>query len=114
MINNDKLVAIAKRAAWTFVQAFLAVFVANVTSGMAFADVDWVKIFEVGVVAGLLSVAKSFLVGIPEGSVDGTLHIDTSDPDKDTYLYEIEDLDSLKEKSTVTIKVDANGEKKNG
>lgn len=66
-MDNEKLMAIAKRAAWTFLQAFLAVFVASVTEGTPFSEVPWGHIFEVAVVAGMLSVAKSWLVGIPEG-----------------------------------------------
>lgn len=65
-MEKDKLLAIAKRAAWTFIQAFLAVFVASVTEGTPFSEVPWGHIFEVAVVAGMLSVAKSWLVGIPE------------------------------------------------
>jgi hypothetical protein len=65
---NEKLIAIAKRAAWTFIQAFLAVFIANVTEGQAASEVPWGHIFEVALVAGILSVAKSFAVGIPEAA----------------------------------------------
>ena len=65
-MDKEKILAIAKRAAWTFIQAFLAVFVASVTEGTPFSEVPWGHIFEVAVVAGLLSVAKSWLVGIPE------------------------------------------------
>lgn len=65
-MEKDKLLAIAKRAAWTFIQAFLAVIVANVTEGTPFSEVPWRHILDVALVAGILSVAKSFMIGIPE------------------------------------------------
>ena len=69
-MDNEKLLAIAKRAAWTFLQAFMAVFIANVTEGQAASEVAWGHIFEVAVVAGVLSVCKSFVVGVPESKVE--------------------------------------------
>ena len=65
-MDKEKVLAIFKRAAWTFLQAFLAVFVANVAEGTPFSEVSWGYIFEVAIVAGMLSVAKSWLVGVPE------------------------------------------------
>lgn len=65
-MDKEKVLAILKRAAWTFLQAFLAVFVANVTEGTPASEVAWGHIFEVAIVAGMLSVAKSWLVGVPE------------------------------------------------
>lgn len=65
-MDKEKVLAIAKRAAWTFLQAFLAVFVASVTEGTPASEVPWGHIIEVAVVAGMLSVAKSWLIGVPE------------------------------------------------
>jgi hypothetical protein len=65
-MDKEKVLAILKRAAWTFLQAFLAIFIANVHEGQAASEVAWRHIFEVALVAGLLSVAKSFVIGIPE------------------------------------------------
>ena len=65
-MDKEKVLAIAKRAAWTFLQAFLAVFIAHVTEGQAASEVAWKNIFEIAFVAGILSVAKSFVIGIPE------------------------------------------------
>ena len=39
--------------------------------------------------------------------VDGTLLIDTRNPEKDIYRLDIEDLDSLGNKKQIIIKVDA-------
>jgi len=91
-MDKEKVLAIAKRAAWTFFQAFLAVFIANVTSGMAFADVNWGHLFEVATVAGALSVAKSFMVGVPEvPSVD--IHDDDGNDNQDKPEPELKEID---------------------
>ncbi len=65
-MTNDKLKAFLKRALWTFLQAFLAVVIAKVPEGSSFSAISWVDVIEVAFVAGLLSVAKSLLVGVPE------------------------------------------------
>ena len=65
-MDKEKVLAILKRAAWTFLQAFLAVFVASVTEGTPFSEVPCGHSLEVAVVAVMLSVAKSWLVGVPE------------------------------------------------
>lgn len=65
-MTNEKLKAFAKRAIWTFLQAFLAVLIAKIPEGSSFSAISWNEIFEVAFVAGLLSVAKSLVVGVPE------------------------------------------------
>lgn len=39
---------------------------------------------------------------------DGTLRIDHSNPEKDVYRFEIDDLDKLKNKNHITLKIDHN------
>lgn len=39
-------------------------------------------------------------------TMSGTLKIDHSDPEKDMYLFEIDDLDKLDKKTRVYLKVD--------
>ena len=39
---------------------------------------------------------------------DGTLRIDHSNPDKDTYRFEVNDLDNLSKKKRIVLKVDNN------
>ena len=67
-MDKEKVLAIAKRAAWTFLQAFLATFVASVHEGQTFGEVNWKLITEIAFMAGLISVAKSWIVGVPEVS----------------------------------------------
>lgn len=42
--------------------------------------------------------------------ISGTLKIDHSDPEKDMYLFEIDDLDKLDKKNRVCLKVDHNAD----
>lgn len=62
-----------------------------------------------------------FVIGIVVGAVisnivriiwlsDGVLKIDQTDPDKDTYRLEIDDLDILPKKKTVILKVTVKSE----
>ena len=39
---------------------------------------------------------------------DGTLYIDTSNPEKDVYRFKIDYLDDLKKKKRIVLKVDKN------
>ena len=39
-------------------------------------------------------------------ATDGTLRIDHSNPDKDTYRFEVNDLDNLGRKKRIVLKVD--------
>lgn len=41
---------------------------------------------------------------------DGVLRIDTSNPDKHTYRFEIDDLDKLTKKKRFVLKVDASAD----
>lgn len=103
-MNNEKVLAIIKRAAWTFLQAFLAILIANITSGMAFSEVNWQHIFDVGVVAGILSVAKSWFVGIPEADTNGTLNIDKSNPNVWQFDFN-QDPSTFHNKKRITLDV---------
>ena len=103
-MDKEKVLAILKRAAWTFLQAFLAIFIANVHEGQAASEVAWAHVFEVALVAGLLSVAKSFVVGIPEGVTDGTLNIDTKNPNVWQFDFENDPYD-FKDKNKLVLNV---------
>ena len=59
-------------------------------------------LFALGVIVG-------FLVCMLINTVlraAGTLKIDRSNPDKDQYLFEIKDLDSLAKKKKIVLKID--------
>ena len=106
-MDKEKLIAIAKRAGWTFLQAFLATFLASVREGQAFSEVNWKMIFEVGIVSGLISVAKSWFVGVPEiKKPDGEMVINTTDPEKDVYRINVDaPLETLGEKKDIHLRV---------
>lgn len=65
-------------------------------------------------VVGTITVIDAFLgavLGISSAKYDGdgTLHIDTSDAEKDIYRFELNDeVENLKNKKNVSFKVNAN------
>lgn len=91
------------RAIWTMAQAALSM----ITIGMKFSEVDWRHVVSVSIVAGLYSLLKSIVVGVPEAYRDGTLQVNTSNPDKDVYRMVFDsNLEELKGKNAVTFTVD--------
>lgn len=61
----------------------------------------------------LLHVAVGAIVSILFNeirSAHGVLKIDQSDPEKDTYMFEIDDLNSLKKKKRAILKIDHNAD----
>ena len=67
-------------------------------------------------VVGTITAVDAFLgailgistVSYNKNGKDGTLDIDTSDPNKDTYMLNINSLDELKNKSSITLNVNPN------
>ena len=57
----------------------------------------------VGIIVGI--IVTTLVVKFSKRSA-GTLKIDHSNPDKDVYRFEIDDLDALSTKKKVTLKVD--------
>ena len=57
----------------------------------------------VGIIVGI--IVTTLVVKFSKRSA-GTLKIDYSNPDKDVYRFEIDDLDALSTKKKVTLKVD--------
>lgn len=83
-----------------------------ITLGAAIKDIDWVYVGSVAAVAFLYSIITS-LAGLPEvaGDVDGTMLIDTTDPEVNRYLLQYnEDLEELANKKKVTFVIDANAD----
>lgn len=60
----------------------------------------------IGVVVGVI-VTLIFQLILP---TSGTLRIDHSNPEKDIYRFEINDLDKLNKKKRVTLKIDHNAD----
>lgn len=91
------------RAVWTMAQVALSM----ITIGMKITEVDWRHIVSVSIVAGLYSLLKSIVLGVPEAYRDGTLQIDGNTYDKEVYrMIFNSELDELKNKNTVTFTVD--------
>lgn len=102
-LTKDWLVAAAIRALRTFFQTLASLY----TVGMALSDINWRHAFSVSAMAALYSLVTS-LTGLPEAGGDGTLLIDTTDPNKDIYRLELDTLDGLEKKKSVILKVRSN------
>lgn len=101
-ITLEWLKAALIRAVRTIAQTALGM----LTVGMAFSDIEWMHILSVSAVAGIYSMLTSLATILPEVGTDGELKIDTSDPEKDTYLLSLNDsLDKLSSKKRVAFKV---------
>lgn len=91
------------RALRTIAQTALGMF----TIGMAFSEVDWVHVLSVSAAAGIYSLLTSLATTLPEVGTDGELRVDTSDPEKDTYLLSLNDsVEKLSTKKRVAFKVE--------
>lgn len=64
LVNMDFLLATIKRAGYTMAQTAIGM----ITVGATLNEVNWVNVFSVSAVAGIVSVLKSFVVGVPEVS----------------------------------------------
>ena len=95
-----------ERALRTFAQSLLG----SLTVGTLIEEVEWWHVVSIALLAAVMSILTSIVAGIPEGKpLDGTLLIDTSDPQKDTFRFDVEhlaDLAYMSNKKTITLKVD--------
>lgn len=90
------------RAAHTFLQSVVGM----LTVGKAITDFDWKGIILVSLTTALISFIKSLLIGTPETSTDGTMVVNTTDPEKDIYSMVLDkDFDELVDKTVVKFKV---------
>lgn len=91
----------------------LQTMVGMITIGATVKEVDWVHILSVAAVASFVSFCKSLIAGLPEvtGDPDGTMLIDTTDPEVNRYLLQYNcDLEDLATKKSVTFKVNPNAD----
>ena len=61
--------------------------------------------FLIGALVGLVSGIVIFAI---LNNKSGTLRIDHSNPEKDVYRFDIDDLDELSKKKRIVLKVDNN------
>lgn len=68
---KEKLIAALKRAAWTALEAGIAMLITLIPQGVGVEEVDWLHIGSVVIVATLLSFLKSLAAGMPEVQSNG-------------------------------------------
>ena len=96
---------LVKAAGIRALKTFIQVIVGGIVIGDSIMQVSWLNIASVAFVAALVSFLQNVLVGLPEASVAGTLNINTSDPIKDSYMFEVDDMETLSNKSSIVLKV---------
>lgn len=100
--TKELLKAALIRALHTFLQGI----VGGVTVGYAIEEVEWIHILSVSAVAAFVSFCKGIIAGLPEAADDGTLLIDTSDPEVDRYRLQYNsDLTDISTKKRVVFVV---------
>jgi hypothetical protein len=98
-INAKWFYAALIRAVRTLAQTALGMF----TVGAALNEIKWEYVISVSVVAGIYSLLTSLATGLPETKSDGVLQIDTNN-EKDIYRLEMDDeLETIKDKKTITL-----------
>lgn len=80
------------RAAHTFFQAFIA---AIPSSAAVLSDVNWKLVFSAAILAAVMSLAKSVMVGLPEVALQNTLYDLDNDPEEDDEEDEFEPYDEI-------------------
>ena len=102
IFTKEWLMPALNRAVRTMVQVALTMF----TVGQKITDIDWITILSCCAVAGIYSLCTSVLLGIPEGTTDGTVNLDKYDGDEILYVSDLKiDPEQLKSRSTMTFKV---------
>ena len=87
---------------------FWEVFASLLVVGAGFGDIDWINVFSVSGLAAVLSIAKSFAVGLPEQVSDGEMRIDTKNPNKDVFTLALDDdIAKLADKKRITFVVNS-------
>lgn len=70
-----------------------------------------IKVYIIGLVLGVFIMYLIDRFIMPRcGKHDGILHIDTSNPEKDLYRFDIDDLDKLHKKNYMVIKINKNAD----
>lgn len=96
--------AASVRALMACVQTAAAMLVVNIIA----KDIHLGVVVAASLVAGGLSLFTSMVIKMPELATDGSLLIDTSDPEKDIYRLELNNsLDTLSHKQIVKFIVTA-------
>lgn len=100
-INKDAVIYAIKRAIWTMAEVILSM----IGIGMTISEIDWAHILSVAAVAGIISILKSIIVGMPEIGTDGTLVIEDGDEKQQWTLNVETDPLEIQNKSSIRLKV---------
>lgn len=101
-------IELAQAALIRAIRTMAQVALTMITVGATISEIDWANLASVVFVAGVYSILTSILTGLPETATDGTMLVDTSDPAKDIYRLELNQLENLGEKTFIRLKVDSN------
>lgn len=106
MKNTKELLEAALiRAIKTMAQTALGM----ISVGAAISDINWLNVLSVALVAGVYSVLTSLATGLPEAQNDGTLNIDTTNPNKDIWRLDLGDnLTKVSSQKKIVLKVNPN------
>ncbi len=103
-LTKDFLIAALYRAIRTFAQTAVTM----LTVGQAFMDVNWLNVLSISFTASVISILTAIGTGLPEGDTVGTLNIDTTDPNKDTYKIDVgANLQGLGNKKKVMLNIES-------
>ena len=85
--------------------------VSFITVGAALNEIQWTKVISVALVAGIYSLLTSLATELPELATDGSLLVDSSKANMDTYRLILDSpLDDLKDNQIVKFKVSTNAD----
>lgn len=67
---------------------------------------SWYLWFVIGIIVGVIVTGVFSAILVKVRTSYGTLKIDHSNPEKDIYRFDVDDLDGLSKKKHITLKVD--------
>jgi len=101
-LNKAVIISALKRAVWTMAEVALSM----MSVGMAISDINWAHVLSVTAVAGIISILKSIVIGMPETDMDGKLIIEDGE-EKQSWILNVEtDPLVIPNKSTIILKVE--------
>ena len=105
-LNFDWVFITLIRSIRTFICTALGLIIVGLIMGGLPWPYAWVYILSVSFTSCVVSIFLSLIA--PMAAVNGRLLIDTSDPDKDSYLIIFDDgeIEELKNKDIIKLKVD--------
>ena len=71
---------------------------------------SWYLWFVIGIIVGVTVTGIFSAILVKVRTSYGTLKIDNSNPEKDIYRFDVDDLDGLSKKKHIILKVDNNAD----